>query len=217
MRASLITTLGALGDEAVIAEARRRVRAAQSDPTALPGAIRSAARSVYAANATEEDYNAILTEARGAADFVEQRRLWLQLASAENDALAERTLQMTLGDDIPRQIRAQVIANVAASHPRMAWDFLVANRAAIEAMLDPLQRLEFPANLAAISSDPAMVGELERYAQNFPQGSAQDSVAAAQAQIRLRAETIRERMPAVEAWIAQHQQRGGGSGGPARR
>jgi hypothetical protein len=62
-----------------------------------------------------------------------------------------------------------------------------------------------------------MVGELERYAQNFPAGSAQDSVAAAQAQIRLRAETIAERMPAVEAWIAQHPTRGASAGaGPAR-
>ncbi len=205
MRATLITTLGSLGDEAVIAEARRRVRAAQTDPSALPGAIRNAARTVYAANATEEDFNALMTQARAETEFVEARRLWLLLASVNNDALAQRMLQMTLGDDIPRQIRPQVISGVSANHPRMGWDFLVAHRAQIEAMLDPLQRLEFPTNIAAISGDPAMVGELERYAQNFPEGSARDSVTAAQAQIRLRAETIRERMPAVEAWIAAHQ------------
>ena len=205
MRATLITTLGSLGDEAVIAEARRRVRAAQTDPSALPAAIRNAARTVYAANATEEDFNALLTQARAETEFVEQRRLWLLLASVENEALAQRMLQMALGDDIPRQIRPQVIASVASNHPRMGWDFLVANRPAIEAILDPLQRLEFPTNIAAISSDPAMVDELGRYAQNFPEGSARDSVAAAQAQIRIRAETIRERMPAVEAWIAAHQ------------
>jgi len=127
-------------------------------------------------------------------------------------------LQMALSPDIPRQIRPQVISTVAGSHPRMAWDFLVANRAAIEAMLDPLQRLEFPTNIAAISSDPAMVGELERYAQTFPEGGARDAVAAAQAQIRLRAETIRARMPAVESWIAQHsRRRDANAGGPARR
>ncbi len=218
MRATLITTLGGLGDEEIIAEARRRIRAAQSDPSALPGAIRTAARSVYAANATPADYEALLAQARAASDFVEQRRLWLLIASANDDALAQRTLQLTLGDEIPRQIRPQVISAVAAGHTRMAWDFLVANRAAIEAMLDPLQRLEFPTHLAAISGDVAMIDELDRYAQNFPEGSARDTVAAAQAQIRLRAETIRERVPAIEAWIAQHgRQRGATSGGPARR
>ena len=199
MRATLITTLGGLGDESIVAEARRRTQAGN-----LPGTIRTAVRSVYAANATEQDFNALLAQARAETEFVEQRRLWLLLASVRDDALAQRMLQMTLGDEIPRQIRPQVIASVNAGHPRMAWDFLVANRTAIEAMLDPLQRLEFPTNLAAVSGDPAMLGELDRYATNFPDGAARDAVAAAQAQIRLRAETIRERMPAVEAWVAQH-------------
>ncbi|MEZ5958519.1 MAG: M1 family metallopeptidase [Hyphomonadaceae bacterium] len=213
MRAALIATMGGLGDEAIVAEARRRMRAGN-----LPGAIRTAVRGVYAANATEEDFNALLTQARAESEFVEQRRLWLLLGSVKDDALAQRLLQMTLGEEIPRQIRPQVIASVNAGHPRLAWDFLVANRAAIEAMLDPLQRLEFPTNIAAVSGDPAMVDELSRYAANFPEGAARDAVAAAQAQIRLRAETIRDRMPAVETWIAQHgRQRGATSGGPARR
>ena len=85
----------------------------------------------------------------------------------------------------------------------MAWDFLVANRTAIEALLDPLQRLEFPTEIAAASSDPAMAAELETYARNFPEG-ARPTVAAATAAIRLRAQTVAERMPAVEAWIATH-------------
>ncbi|MBN8608171.1 MAG: M1 family metallopeptidase [Caulobacterales bacterium] len=196
-RASLITSLGSLGDEQVIAEARRRVRSG----AALPAGTRNAVLSVFAENATEADYEWLLGQARAATDFVEQRRLWLRVGAAKNETLARRTLQMALGDEIPRQIRTQVIAAVAGEHPRLAWDFLVANRAAIEAYLDQLTRLEFPTGIAASSSDPAMVGELERYAANFPEG-ARPSVAAAQAQIRIRAQTIAERMPAVEAWIA---------------
>jgi aminopeptidase N len=197
MRANLIATLGALGDQAVIAEARRRVRGGE----ALPASIRTALIGVYANHATAEDYEALLAQARAASDFVEQRRLWRLLASASDPALGRRTLQMALGDEIPRQIRTQVIASVAGEHPRLAWDFLVHNRAAIEAMLDPLQRLEFPPAIASISSDPAMVAELEAYAGNFPEG-ARPTVDAASAAIRLRAQTIAERMPAVEQWIA---------------
>ncbi|WP_135210834.1 M1 family metallopeptidase [Vitreimonas flagellata] len=200
LRASLIAALGDLGDESVIAEARRRVRSGE----AIPAGIRNAVLGVYAANATAADYDSLLAQARAASDFVEQRRLWRQLASAQDATLARRTLQTTLGDEIPRQIRTQVIAVVAGSHPRLAWDFLVANRAAIENYLDPLQRLEFPAGIAGVSSDPAMVDELERYAANFPEG-ARPTVVAAQAQIRLRAQTIAERMPAVEAWVAQRR------------
>ena len=216
MRASLIDALGTLGEPAVIEEARRRVRAAQTDPSVLPGPIRTATRSVYAYNATEADYADLVAQARAATDFVEQRRLWLLVASAKDPALAQRTLAMTLSDDVPRQIRVGVLSAVAGKHARLGWDFLVANRAAVETLLDPLTRLEFPSHIAAISSDPAMVEELERYAADFPEG-ARESVVAAQAQIRLRAQTISERMPAVEAWIAQHSNRRGAGGGPARR
>ncbi|HEX8902121.1 M1 family metallopeptidase [Vitreimonas sp.] len=197
MRASLIAALGSLGDEAVITEARRRVRSGE----AIPAGIRNAVLSVYAEHATHADYEALLGQARAASDFVEQRRLWRQLAAAYDETLARRTLQMTLGNDIPRQLRTQVIASVAAAHPRLTWDFLVANRTTVEGYLDPLQRLEFPAGIAGASSDPAMAEELERYAANFPEG-ARPTIAAAQAQIRLRAQTVAERMPAVEAWIA---------------
>ncbi|MFO1016346.1 MAG: M1 family metallopeptidase [Hyphomonadaceae bacterium] len=202
MRATLIATLGALGDEATINEARRRVRGAQSDPSLLPAAIRSATIGVYASNATNEDYEALLAQARSARDFVEQRRLWLQLASAKDAALARRTLEMTNGEDIPRQIRTQVIGVVSDEHNQMAWDFLVAHRAQVETLLDPLTRLEFPAGIAGSSSDPAMATALEQYARDFPEG-ALPTVQAASAQIRIRAETIRERLPTVETWIAQ--------------
>jgi len=202
MRSRLIESLGDLGDEEIIAEARRRARAPESDG-ALPASIRNATLGVWAQHATTEDYETLLSRARAARDFVEQRRLWTQIATAEDETLARRTMQLTLGEDIPRQIRTQVLSNVAAAHPRLGWDFLVANRAAIEAYLDPLQRLEYPAGLASASSDPAIATELERYAADFPEG-ARPTIAAATGAIRLRAQTIRERMPAVEAWIARH-------------
>ncbi len=200
-RATLIGALGSLGDPEIIAEARRRVRASETDPSVLPAGIRTATLGVYAENATAADYDALLTRARAASDFVEQRRMWRLLATANDPTLARRTLQLTLGEDVPRQIRTQVLANVSGAHPRLAWDFLVANRTAIEALLDPLTRLEFPTDLASASSDPAMVAELEAYARDFPEG-ARAAVDGAAATIRIRAQTIAERMPAVEAWIA---------------
>jgi aminopeptidase N len=204
MRSELIVALGMLGDEAVIAEARRRVRVAASGAAAMPASIRSSVLAVYAYNARPAEYDGLLARARAASDFVEQRRLWLLVANARDPALAQRTLAITLGDDIPRQIRTQVINGVATRHPRMAWDFLLANRAAIEALLNPQQRLAFPAEIAAHNSDVAVADELERYAADFPEG-ARSRVAGAVAMIHARAVTTSERMPAVEAWIAQNR------------
>ncbi|MEZ5996560.1 MAG: M1 family metallopeptidase [Hyphomonadaceae bacterium] len=206
-RAQLIATLGALGDEDIIAEARRRVLASDTDPSALPGSARTAIFGVYAANATPEDYEALLARARNATDFVEQRRMWLLAASASDPALAQRSLELTLGEDIPRQMRTQIVSRVATAQPRLAWDFLVAHRDTLEGFLDPLQRLEFPGSVASASSDPAVADELETYTRDFPEG-ARPSVASAVASIRLRARTISEDMPVVEAWVAR---RSGGS------
>lgn len=207
-RAALITTLGALGDEAVIAEARHRVGAAESTPDALHGSVRTAAIGLYAAAASESEYEALLASARSATDFVEQRRIWLQLAAARDETLARRTLAMTLGEDAPRQIRTQIIRQVAGVHPRMAWDFLVANRSAVEALLDPLQRLEYPGQIADQSSDQAVADELIAYARTLPD-AARPTIAATAANIRLRSRLAERMMPAVEVWIARNEARQG--------
>ena len=208
LRAALIGALAGVGDEVVIAEARRRAAAADTDPNAAPAGIRDAVLAVAAANLTEAEYNALVQRARATTDFVEQRRLWNQVAQARDEALARRTLQMVLGDDIPRQLRTTVLSDVADVHTQMAWDFLVANRAAIETLLDPLSRLEYPTTVADASSDPAMADALIAYAQNFPDG-AQPQIRSNAASIRLRARTVEQAMPAVEQWIARRQaQRG---------
>ncbi|MEQ1618302.1 MAG: M1 family metallopeptidase [Terricaulis sp.] len=204
LRSQLIGALGTLRDADVIAEARRRVRAAGSDASALPASIRNAIIGVYAYNADARDYEDMLSRARAANDFVDQRRLYVRLAGARDPALATRTLQLALREEIPRQLRTQVIAAAAGEHPRLGWDFLKDNRAAIEPLLDPLQRLEYPAAIAAGSADVSIAAELEAYARDFPPG-ARASVDSAIATIRLRGQTVSERMPAVEAWISARE------------
>ncbi len=200
-RPVLISTLGGLGDEAVIAEARRRVAAAEAgDANALHGTIRTAAMQLIAARATEAEYDAMLARARATTDFVEQRRLWRLIAAASDEALARRTLQLALGNDIPRQIRTQVVQMVSDSHPRMTWDFFLANRAALEAMLDPLQRLEYAASLAGQTSDPEVADQIIAYGRDMP--SARETTEATAANIRARDEVVDYVMPPVDAWIA---------------
>jgi aminopeptidase N len=198
LRAKLISALGDLGDAEVIAGARQRFGALGG----VPASIRDAVIHVYAYNATPQDYDTLVAQARAATDFVEQRRLWLAAATAKNPDLARRSLDLTLQETLPRQLRPQVLLTVAGEQPRMAWDFLVAHRQALEAMFDPLSRFEYPASIASQSSDPAMVTELETYAHGFPAG-VRPSITAATASIRIKAQTIHDRMPAVEQWIAR--------------
>jgi len=198
LRDEVIATLGTLGDDAVIAEARRRV-----DRNQLPAAIRDTTLGVYAYNATPAQYEKLVTQARAATDFVEQRRLWLTVAQAHDPALAQRTLDLTLTNAIPQQLRATLIGSMAGDHNQQVWDFLVAHRSQIETWLEPPIRISFPIGVASSSHDPAMISALETYARNFPP-SVRERVVGAEAAVRLRANTISQRFPEAERWIAAH-------------
>jgi aminopeptidase N len=202
LRAELIGTLSELGDQQVIAEVRRRVQAADGgDASAIPASIRDAVMAAYAANATPEQYEALVQHARTATDFIEVRRSWLRVASVRDDALAQRTLDMVLTDAVPRQLRTQLIGRITANHPRLGWNFLKAHRAQVEDLLDPLSRGDFATNIAGANSDPAVADELEQYAANFPPGT-RGTVEGAQSSIRSRAHTIATGVPQIEAWLA---------------
>jgi hypothetical protein len=116
-------------------------------------------------------------------------------------------LALTLGEDIPRQIRPQIVQTVAGAHPALGWDFFLQNRATIEGLLDPLQRLEYAASVADQSSDPAIADALIAYGRDNP--SAQATIAATASNMRLRAQLAERTMPAVDAWIARHTPRRG--------
>lgn len=198
LREALINALGQLGDPEIIAGARSRFRALAR----VPASTRDAVIHVFAYNATPQDYDALTAQARAANDFVEQRRLWRAVASAKDPQLAQRSLALMLQETVPHQLRPQVLLGVAAVQPQMAWDYLVAHRAQLEPTFEPNTRSEYPANIASNSSNPAMATALEQYARSFPEG-AQSSIRAATASIRIKAATIHDRMPAVEAWIAR--------------
>ena len=81
-----------------------------------------------------------VAQARADTEFVEQRRLWLLLASVNNDALAATHAAVDAGRRHPATNPAPVISSMASQSPAHGWDFLVAHRAQIEALLDPLIR-----------------------------------------------------------------------------
>ena len=52
---------------------------------------------------------------------------------------------------------------MAASNADLAFDFAIANRAKVEALVDSSGRAGYIAGLAATSRDPAMIGKLEAF------------------------------------------------------
>ena len=92
LRGSLIRTLGELGDEAVIAEAKRRFAAFLRDPKSLPAALRDSVTHVVGYRGGSRNLRHLLTLARKSTVTNERLRYYFAAAAARDPALARATL-----------------------------------------------------------------------------------------------------------------------------
>ncbi|MBN9319959.1 MAG: hypothetical protein BGN86_15335 [Caulobacterales bacterium 68-7] len=198
LRADLITTLGRLDDEAVVAEANARFRRMDSDPNALPAAIREATLGVVASHADRAMFDLYRAKAR-AARGQEKERLYTQIGQVRDEALARDVLQMNLGDEPPKTQRNLALRWVATNHPRIAWDFLKTNAKAIDALFAPESLRTAMSRIATDWTDAGLAGEVRDYAK--ANGGAQQSLEATLSQIEYRARVKSERLGDIDAWV----------------
>jgi len=203
LRATLIEKLGALGDPAVIAEAKRRYAADKTDPSAVPGALRKAILAVVARKADAAAWEALRAQARAEKTPLIRDQLYTQLASAEDPALAAKALDLAITDEPGETMSSNMIGRVAVLHPDQAFDFAVAHKDAVNAKVDAASRTKFIPGLARRSANPAMIGKVQAYAAaNLPaasRGEADKSVAS----ITDRIKTRRSALPTITAWVAK--------------
>ncbi|MFZ0268896.1 M1 family metallopeptidase [Caulobacter sp.] len=203
LRTTLITTLGALGDPAVVAEAKRRYAADKTDPTAVPGPLRKAILATVARNADAATWDALREQAKAEKTPLIRDQLYTQLASTENDALAAKALDLALTDEPGETLSANMISRVSQLHPDLAFDFAVAHKDAVNGKVDAASSTKFIPSLAKGSADPAMIDKVRAYAAaNLPAGSrgeAEKSVAAITDRIKAR----KAALPQITAWVAK--------------
>ncbi|OHB31740.1 MAG: hypothetical protein A2790_02695 [Phenylobacterium sp. RIFCSPHIGHO2_01_FULL_69_31] len=200
-RRAVLGQLGEMGDAATVAEARRRFDAWLKDPATLSGAARSTVLSIVAANADAAAWEAIHAKAKASKDPTDRARLYGYLGSSEDAALADRTLALALsGEPQPTEVPG-IIAAVAGAFPDKAYDFALANRAKLEAFLEPTSRITYFAQLATGSRDPAMLDKLAKLKATVP-ASTRGEVEKAEAAVRYRLGVIRDRVPEMDRWLA---------------
>jgi aminopeptidase N len=199
LRETLIRTLAWHADPAVRAEAKRRMAAGE-----LPGATRSATLHAALYGADVALYEATLKQADATSNPVEKRQLYGAISAALDPALAKRTLKMAL-DPSSGTLGPWLISSVARSHPDLAWVAVTENWGQLAEQLDPLQRYDFAASIAAFSPRAERATELEAFAAaNLPADARKAAVEAAAA-IRADA-TIRDRyLPELAPMLAASQ------------
>jgi len=202
LRNELISVLSALGDTAVIDEARRRYAAQATDPTAVPPLLRKAILGVVARHADVATWDQLHVAALAEKTALVRDQLYDVLASAQDEGLARRALELALTPEPGETNGAAMLSHVAVLHPDLAFDFALAHIAVVNQKIDATSRSRYFPRLASGSADPAMVVKLRRYAaEHLAAGSRRDAETAAE-NIAFRIRVRQDRLPTIDAWLA---------------
>jgi aminopeptidase N len=201
LRETLIRALGRLDDPDVIAEARARFAGGAKMPEALPAAIHRPVQDTVALHADRDAWNEIRDRAKAASGPVERQRLLLALGAARDPALAARTLELALTQEVPTTFAANLIAAVSSEHPELAFEFAVVHEGAVLDRVEASSRWAFIPMLPANSADAAMAEKVQAYVERSVPPDARQAAAVAMAEIRFRAGVKARQQPALEAWM----------------
>lgn len=164
LRATLIPTLGHLGDPGIAADAARYAEASFAADSPVSGAVREAALDIWAYQASETQWNALHERARTEAGPVARLQYYRLLGSVRDPRLAEKALALALSDEAPVPMRATIIRSVAGEHPELAFDWAVAHAGQVNALLEQSSKASFIPGLASESSDRALARRVQAYA-----------------------------------------------------
>jgi aminopeptidase N len=205
LRTRLIRVLGELGDDTILAEAKRRFAAFVQNPASLRIGLRDPVMHLAGRTADRATYAVLHELARKTTDTRERSRYYSALAAALDPALAQDTLAIALTDEVPTNMVGSLVFGVASAgeHPDLAWAFVQGNFAALASRQGPFFRDNFAANLMANFSDRARAGELASFAPAQETAGGRMMSARTQETILTDADFIAQSLPAVDEWVAR--------------
>lgn len=205
LRASLINALGELNDEDIIVLSRKRFQAFMADPASLTPDLRAPVLAIVGRYADEAVWNKLHELGLKTTSSEEKQNYYDALAGALDPKLAARTLEISLGDELPTSRATYLVAKVArqSEHPDLAWQFAKAHMKQLLAKTDALAANSYAPGLFTFFSDAAHISELERYAKSDLPPTAAKQVAKAIDEVGFRAEFKPRLATQIAAWISQ--------------
>jgi aminopeptidase N len=190
LRASLIAALGELNDGEMIAGCRGRFEKFVADPASLPPDLRAAVLAVVGRYADEPTWNKLHELGLKTTSIEEKGILYEALAASVDPKLAERTLQISLTDELPTSRAIYLVSRVAreSERPDTVWSFAKAHIKELLGKTDALGANTFAPSLFTFFSDAKRIAELESYAKSDLSPGAAPDVAKAIDELGFRAE-----------------------------
>jgi aminopeptidase N len=202
LRARLIRALGDFGDEAVLAEARRRFDAFLRDAASLPPNLRDAVTHLVGRSADRATYQTLLDLGRKSTNTEERVRYYSALGGALDPALARETLAITLTEELPSDLGRRLIFWVAeGEHPGLALEFVKTNFETLATKNGSSFRNTFVSNLMANFSDPARAEELKQFAPAYETSGGRMVAERTRERILADAEFVARQIPAIDEWV----------------
>jgi len=199
-RATAIGALGELGgDAAVIAEAQQRLARYLVDPAAIDPNLASAVVGIAARAGDAALYERYLEHKRAAAnDPEEEQRFLIGLTAFEAPDLVQRTLALTLGDEVRPQDRAHVYARLLGGRAarQAAWEFVHTRWRDVTAGLDPMLQQSIVRALAQLTPEP-VASEVCAFLPGCATDETRETVAQTIEQLSIDAAVSRRLAPAV--------------------
>jgi aminopeptidase N len=203
LRASLIKALGDLNDKEIVAGCRDRFDKYLADPKSLAPDLRPSVLAVVGRYADEATWNRLHDLGLKTTSIEEKQNYYDALAASIDPKLAGRTLEISLGDELPTSRATYLVGKVGrqSDHPEVAWNFAKAHMKQLLAKTDALAANSYPPSLFNLFSDPARIAELQQYAKaDLPATSAKD-VTKAVDEIGFRADLKRRVVTEMASWL----------------
>jgi aminopeptidase N len=210
LRHDLLAALSQLDAPEIAMQARQRFAGFVADTSSLSGDLRSNVLAIAAAHADPATWEQLHTLARTAKNSLEQRQLYLLLATAQDSGLAQRALALSLSDEAPATLKLAIIARVAGDprhghgdgdNAEVAFEFALTHAGEIDALLEPSSRTEYIPSLAGQTAELSGITKLRAYAEANIPASARQSVVKAEAAITYAAMIRAKRLPEVDHWL----------------
>jgi aminopeptidase N len=190
LRASLVAALGELNDRDIVAGCHARFEKFVANPASLQPDLRAPVLAVVGRYADEATWNKLHELGVKTTSIEEKGILYQALASTLDPKLADKTLQISLSDELPTSRAVFLVSRVAreSERPDTVWSFARAHMKELLGKTDALGANTFAPSLFTFFSDEDRIAELQRYAKSDLSPAAAPDVAKATDELGFRAE-----------------------------
>jgi aminopeptidase N len=204
LRASLIKALGDLNDKEIVAGCRDRFQKYLADPKSLAPDLRAPVLAVVGRYAEEATWNKLHELGLKTTSIEEKQNYYDALAAAIDPKLAARTLEISLGDELPTSRATYLVGKVGrqSDHPEVAWTFAKAHMKQLLAKTDALAANSYAPSLFNLFSDSARIAELKAYAKSDLPPTAAKEVEKAIDEVGFRAELKSSLSAQLGTWFS---------------